>query len=58
KGGHVDMEKTAMAFLVDYRSGALGRVSLESPESRQLMLEREAEQQAAAEEPASSDYLD
>ncbi|PKO63402.1 MAG: ribosome biogenesis GTPase YlqF, partial [Betaproteobacteria bacterium HGW-Betaproteobacteria-17] len=58
KGGHTDMEKTAMAFLVDYRSGALGRISLESPQSRQLMLGREAEQQAAAEEPASSDYLD
>lgn len=58
KGGHTDMEKTAMAFLVDYRSGALGRISLESPQSRQRMLQREAEQQAAAEEPAASDYLD
>jgi len=58
KGGHTDMEKTAMAFLVDYRSGALGRISLESPQSRQRMLEREAEQQAVAEEPAAGDYLD
>jgi ribosome biogenesis GTPase A len=31
------MEKTAVAFLTDYRSGAIGRVSLESPESRKLM---------------------
>ena len=32
-----DMEKTAVAFLTDYRSGAIGRVSLETPESRRLM---------------------
>jgi ribosome biogenesis GTPase A len=32
-----DMEKTAVAFLTDYRSGAIGRVSLETPASRQLM---------------------
>jgi ribosome biogenesis GTPase A len=33
-----DMEKTAVAFLTDYRSGAIGRVSLETPESRRLMM--------------------
>ncbi len=27
-----------MALLVDYRSGALGRVSLETPESRNQMI--------------------
>ena len=32
-----DTEKTAMAFLTDYRSGAIGRVSLESPASRAIM---------------------
>ena len=32
-----DMEKTAMAFLTDYRSGAIGRISLETPNSRALM---------------------
>jgi ribosome biogenesis GTPase A len=32
-----DMEKTAMAFLTDYRSGAIGRISLETPNSRVLM---------------------
>ncbi len=58
KGGHVDMEKTAMAFLVDYRSGALGRVSLESPESRRIMIEKNTVQEALQDEPASSDYLD
>lgn len=34
-----DMEKTAVAFLTDYRSGAIGRVSLETPESRKLMMQ-------------------
>ena len=33
-----DMEKTAMAFLTDYRSGAIGRISLETPKSRAEMI--------------------
>jgi ribosome biogenesis GTPase A len=33
-----DTEKTAVAFLTDYRSGAIGRISLETPESRSVML--------------------
>ncbi len=33
-----DMEKTAVAFLTDYRSGAIGRVSLETPSSRAAMI--------------------
>ena len=33
-----DTEKTAVAFLTDYRSGAIGRVSLESPKSRAAMV--------------------
>ena len=36
-----DTEKTAVAFLTDYRSGAIGRVSLESPTSRTAMITRE-----------------
>jgi len=32
-----DTEKTAVAFLTDYRSGAIGRVSLETPASRAEM---------------------
>jgi len=36
--GFWDMEKTAMAFLTDYRSGAIGRISLETPSSRQVMM--------------------
>jgi len=34
-----DMEKTAVAFLTDYRSGAIGRISLETPMSRATMMQ-------------------
>jgi ribosome biogenesis GTPase A len=34
-----DMEKTAVAFLTDYRSGAIGRISLETPLSRNEMMQ-------------------
>ena len=33
-----DLEKAAMLLLTDYRSGTLGRISLETPTSRQAML--------------------
>ena len=51
KGGDLDLEKAAITLLTDYRSGALGRISLETPQSRREML-------AAAtpvEEPASNE---
>lgn len=32
--GQLDLEKAAMLLLTDYRSGALGRISLETPETR------------------------
>jgi len=38
KGGEPDLEKAAMILLTDYRSGALGRISLETPETRAAML--------------------
>ena len=38
RGGELDLEKAAMIFLTDYRSGALGRISLETPETRAVML--------------------
>jgi ribosome biogenesis GTPase A len=38
KGGDADLEKAAHTLLQDYRSGALGRVSLETPESREALL--------------------
>lgn len=41
--GEWDMERTAMALLTDYRSGAIGRVSLESPQSRAEMIALTAE---------------
>lgn len=34
----IDIEKAAIVLLNDYRQGYLGRISLESPESRQLKL--------------------
>jgi ribosome biogenesis GTPase A len=33
KGGGLDLEKAAITLLTDYRSGALGRISLETPAS-------------------------
>ncbi|MDB5796918.1 MAG: ylqF [Paucimonas sp.] len=38
KGGALDVEKAAHMFLQDYRSGALGLVSLETPASRAHLL--------------------
>ncbi|WP_299533481.1 ribosome biogenesis GTPase YlqF [uncultured Herbaspirillum sp.] len=38
KGGDFDFEKAAHTFLQDYRSGALGRISLETPQSRAELL--------------------
>jgi ribosome biogenesis GTPase A len=38
KGGDLDLEKAAITLLTDYRSGTLGRISLETPATRQEML--------------------
>ena len=38
KGGRVDYEKAGNALVHDYRSGALGRISLETPETRTAMV--------------------
>jgi ribosome biogenesis GTPase A len=38
KGGEMDLEKAAHTFLQDYRTGALGRISLETPDSRVALL--------------------
>ena len=40
--GAPDLEKAAMILLTDYRSGALGRISLETPETRSTMLSEPA----------------
>jgi ribosome biogenesis GTPase A len=42
KGGGLDIEKAALILLTDYRTGVLGRISLESPASRAEMLARHA----------------
>ena len=38
RGGEVDLEKAAKALLQDYRNGVLGRISLETPVTRSVML--------------------
>lgn len=38
KNRQLDMEKAAMLLLTDYRNGALGLISLETPDSRAAML--------------------
>ncbi len=47
KGGGMDVEKAAQILLNDFRSGALGRISLETPESRAGMLATAIEAAAA-----------
>jgi len=42
KGGRPDLEKASLALLTDYRTGALGRISLETPETRRAMLNGDA----------------
>lgn len=48
KGGGLDLEKAAQILLLDYRSGALGRISLETPTTRASMLATAAEAAAEA----------
>ncbi len=38
RGGDADVEKAAHTLLQDYRSGTLGRISLETPENRPGLL--------------------
>lgn len=42
RDGLWDTERTAMVFLTDYRHGAIGRVSLETPTSREEMIEKKS----------------
>jgi ribosome biogenesis GTPase A len=46
RGGEFDYEKAAHVLLHDYRTGALGRISLETPETRAVALVRHAEEMA------------
>jgi ribosome biogenesis GTPase A len=50
-----DMEKTAVAFLTDYRSGAIGRISLETPLSRDAMKQATLPVETSDEEIADSE---
>ncbi len=52
RGNQPDLEKSALMLLQDYRSGALGRISLETPQSRSAML---SEQAVAAVIPAQAE---
>lgn len=45
-GGELDLEKASLILLTDYRSGTLGRISLETPATRDAMLAGEATPQA------------
>ena len=47
KGKGIDLEKAAHTLLQDYRSGALGRISLETPQSRAALLEVHHHEQEA-----------
>ena len=41
RGGELDLDKAAMLLLTDYRTGPLGRISLETPITRQVLLQGE-----------------
>jgi ribosome biogenesis GTPase A len=43
KGGLWDVEKAAHTLLQDYRTGSLGRITLETPASRAIVVARDAE---------------
>ncbi|TCV89009.1 ribosome biogenesis GTPase YlqF [Sulfurirhabdus autotrophica] len=43
KGGDPDLEKAALMFLKDYRTGALGRISLETPDTRSAMIAEQSQ---------------
>ncbi len=60
KGGSADFEKAAVTLLLDYRNGVLGRVTVETPETRGVQLAALAEETArvaAALEAAQADSL-
>ena len=48
RGGDWDFEKAAMVLLQDYRDGKLGRISLETPQTRQAMLDEIARKNPVA----------
>ena len=55
RGGEPDFEKASSVLLQDYRDGKLGRVSLETPETRSAMLKVKIEMRDPAEEAPTED---
>jgi ribosome biogenesis GTPase A len=55
RGGDFDLEKTALAFLQDFRTGALGRISLETPERREVLLQQQPSMSPDALAPEAAD---
>jgi ribosome biogenesis GTPase A len=64
KGGDLDFEKAAHTLLLDYRSGSLGGITLETPDSRaaalieNAILEKEKSDAKAAKEAARNAHLE
>ena len=54
KGGSADFEKAAVTLLLDYRNGALGRITVETPETRGVQLAALAVELAEAEAKAEA----
>ncbi|MES2127902.1 MAG: ribosome biogenesis GTPase YlqF [Pseudomonadota bacterium] len=54
KGGDLDFEKASHTLLQDYRSGAIGRISMETPDSRAVRLAVHAQEMAAKAEKAAA----
>ena len=55
KGGGLDLEKASLLLLDDFRSAALGRISLETPDTRAAMITAEQAMPAGAGGLASED---
>ncbi|MBT0963803.1 ribosome biogenesis GTPase YlqF [Denitromonas iodatirespirans] len=55
KGGGLDVDKAALILLSDYRSGALGQISLETPQSRAAMIDAAKAQAAEGDDAESPD---
>lgn len=51
RGGELDLEKAALILLRDYRSGALGAISLETPATREEMMRAETSEPAPTDDP-------
>lgn len=58
RGGELDLERAAQILLTDYRAGTLGRISLETPETRAAMLAAAAAAEAEDSGPESQDGAD